>query len=137
MPTAAQSDGPADGHNIGLGQAALGMLTKRNGRVALGVLSVILEPNERVEAMVLGRYRGHNGAAALTESSLVFVNDREWEPNVVRIALTTDLVVSGVQDDRKATLSFEAAGVSEVVDSISEREMAQRLAELVRAKVGG
>ncbi|MCH7789906.1 MAG: hypothetical protein IH940_10775 [Acidobacteria bacterium] len=136
MPTAELSDGPADGHNIGLSHAALGMSAKRNGRVALGVLAAILEPAERVEVLSVGRYRGHNGVAALTDRSLIFVNDREWEPNVERLALAADLTVTGWQDERKAALVFESGGVREVIDSIGERETAQRLAEAVRSRVG-
>ncbi len=137
MPSAAVSSGPTDPHAIGTHVAGLGMFTRRNGRLALGILSAVLEPDERVELMVVGRYRGHPGVAALTDSRIVFVNDREWEPDVKSVPVAPGLNVQGWQDDRNAVLVFESGGESETIDQIAETEGARAIAERTRSRIGG
>ncbi len=112
------------------------MFTKRNGKLALGILSAVLEPDERVEVMVVGRYRGHPGAAALTDRRIVFVNDREWEPDVKAMTVASGLTVQGWQDDRSAVLQFESGGEIETIDEIAEAEAARALAERTRSRIG-
>jgi hypothetical protein len=114
------------------------MLTRRSGRVAFAVLGAVLDDGEVVEVLVPGRFHGESGALALTDRRIVAVNDREWKPDVEFVDLEPGLTVQGWQDDRNASLVFTARdGRSTTVDQIHERELAQRIATLVRGRVAG
>ncbi len=82
-----------------------------------------------------GRYAGESGVAVATDRRVLFVNDREWKPDVATIAYAPGLSVKGWQDDRSAALIFEQAGATTTIDQISERELAQRMAAVVRTRV--
>lgn len=138
MPSAAApSEAPSDPHRLGPAIAPLGLLTKRSARVAFAVLGAVLDDGEVVELLVPGRFFGESGVLALTDRRLVLVNDREWKPDVERIALAPGLIVQGWQDDRSASLVFTTpGGRATTFDQIHERELAQRLATLVRSRIG-
>ncbi len=115
--------------------SGLGLFSKRAGRVSFGIIAALLEPGETVEVLVQGRFGGEDGAAVATDRRVLFVNGREWKPEVVSLPYAPGLVVKGWQDDRSAALLFEVAGTATTIDQISERELAQRMAVLVRARV--
>jgi hypothetical protein len=119
---------------FGLGAAVdrLGASAKRSSRVALGIVSAILDDDERVEALVCGRYLDRSAVAVVTPERLLVINDREWRPDVVTIVVEPGLVVQGWQDDRTATLVFESAGVQTTVDRIVDRPLAHEMANLLR-----
>jgi hypothetical protein len=106
----------------------------RTGRVALAVLSALLDEGERVDLVVQGRYQHYAGVAALTDRRLVLVNDHEWVPDVRSITVTPDLAVQGWEDDRSASLVFEADGRSITIDLIDDRPLAHELAQAVRQR---
>ena len=112
------------------------MFSKRSGRVAFGILGALLQDGETVDVVVQGRFGGEDGAAVATDRRVLFVNDREWKPDVTVVPYLSGLVVKGWQDDRTAALIFEFEGNSISIDQISERELAQRMASIVRARVG-
>lgn len=111
------------------------MFSKRAGRVCLGIVGALLEPGELVEVLVQGRFAGEDGIAVATDRRVLFVNDREWKPEVSSVGYRPGLVVKGWQDDRSAALMFELDGRTTTIDQISERELAQRMAAVVRARV--
>jgi hypothetical protein len=131
------STGPADPHLLGAAISRLGMFSRRSGKVAFALIAHTLEPGEHVEVLVQGRYKGEDGAAAVTERRVVLANDREWKPDVETIDLVSGLTVQGWADDRTASLVFQRDGVTSTIEQIGERELAQRMAALVRARVGG
>lgn len=133
---AGRSSTPPDPHGIGVAISSLGLFARRSGKVAFSVIAHLLDHDERVEVMVVGRFLGENGAAAVTNKRVVIVNDREWKPEVETIPFTPGLSVQGWQDDRAATLAFEHAGRQVVIDQIGDRELAQRVAALVRSRCG-
>jgi hypothetical protein len=121
-----------------MGQAvsALGMFSKRSGRVAFALVASLLDEGEVIEVLVQGRFRGEDGAAVLTDRRLVVANDREWKPDIEIVELGPGLTVQGWQDDRSAALVFQRGERTTTIDQIGERDLAQRMAALVRARVG-
>jgi hypothetical protein len=121
----------------GLGPVAqrLSAAALRTGRVSLGILSMVLEPDEQVESLVGGRYQNQAGVAALTSQRIVIVNEHEWVPDIRVVALTPELVVQGWQDDRTASLIFITGGQSVTFSFIIDRPLAQEMAQLIRARV--
>jgi hypothetical protein len=107
----------------------------RTGRIALGILTGLLEPDERVEGLVQGVYQSYIAVGALTDRRVLLVNEQEWVPRVRSIPLTADLAVQGWQDDRTASLIFQAEGRSITLSGISDRQLAQGFARLLRDRV--
>jgi len=89
-----------------------------------------------VHCLVAGSLLGHNGIAALTDQRLVFVTEREWEPDVFELPLDNALTVAGMQDDRSAALTFQSREHTVVIEKISDRPLAMEMAQRVRARVG-
>jgi hypothetical protein len=133
----AQEHGPSDPHRIGQQVGALGMFSRRSGKAAILVIASQLDEDELVEVLVSGRFRGEDGVAVVTQRRLILANDREWKPDVVEVALSPGLSVQGWQDDKTASLVFQRQGLAVTIDQIGEREMAQRMAAVVRARVAG
>jgi hypothetical protein len=113
------------------------MFSRRSGRVAILLIANELDPGERVEVVVQGRYLGEDGAAALTDRRIVLANDREWKPDVEVVDLVSGLGIQGWADDRSASLTFQRGTTSTTIEGIGEKELAQRFAALARARVGG
>jgi hypothetical protein len=113
------------------------MFSRRSGRAAFLLIANELDPGERVEVLVQGRYNGEDGAAALTDRRIVLANDREWKPDIEVIELRPGLTIQGMADDRTASLTFVRGTLSAVIEGISERELAQRFAALARSRAAG
>jgi hypothetical protein len=113
------------------------MFAKRAGKGAFLVIANTLESGERVEVLLQGKFRGEDGAAALTDRRVVLANDREWKPDVEIVELRAGLTVQGWQDDRSASLTFQRGASGATLEHISDRELAQRMAALVRSRAGG
>ena len=90
---------------------------------------------EVVDVLVQGRFGGEDGVAVATDRRVLFVNDREWKPDVQSLPYVHGLVVKGWQDDRTASLIFEFEGRTTTIEQIGDRELAQRVAALVRTRV--
>ena len=139
MPAAAVAPAaPAANDPAGPGVAVskLGLFSKRSGKVSFGILSALLAPGERVQSIVQGRVNGEEGAAVATDRRVLIVNSREWNPDLVEFVYEPGLTVKGWQDDRSAALIFELGSASTTIDQISEREIAQAMAGIVRQNVG-
>ena len=121
----------------GLGPAVLRLSAAalRTGRVSLGILSMVLDPDETVESVVGGRYQNQAAVAALTTRRLLLVNEHEWVPDIRVVEISADLEVQGWQDDRTASLIFVTEDQSVSFSFIIDRPLAQELAQLVRARV--
>jgi hypothetical protein len=109
----------------------------RTGRIALGILTALLEPTEQVECLVQGVYQSYIAVGALTDKRVLLVNEQEWVPRVRSIELGTELLVQGWQDDRTASLIFLHEGRSITLSGISDRQLAQDFAQRLRARVAG
>ena len=101
------------------------------------VLAVSLEEGETVEVAAQCRFRGADGAMALTDRRLLVVNAREWNPDITPVGLEPGLTVQGWQDGGSAALVFSRDGHDLIVDQIGDLAIAQELAGQVRARVGG
>jgi hypothetical protein len=119
-----------DPHALGACVGRLGFTAKRNARVAAGIASAVLDDGETVQQLVHGSYLGKHAVVVVTDRRLLFVNDREWKPDIRSIELTPDLTVSGMGDDRSATLTFSGQGEpAELsgIDAAQAREFAHRV----------
>jgi len=136
MPSAESGPGVTDSHGVGAAASQLGGGSRRAGRVAFMVMSNVLKPGERVEALAQGRYLGADAALAVTSDRVLLVNSREWDPDFESIQLAPGLTVQGWQDQRTACLVLTHAGGSAVFDRISDLAAAKAVADLVRSRVG-
>jgi hypothetical protein len=112
----------------------LGLFARRSVKSAALVVASMLDEGEQVEVLVAGRFRGDDGIAVVTARRVVVVNDREWKPEVEIIDIGPALSVQGWQDDRTASLLFEDGARSVAIEQIAERELAQRMAGVVRSR---
>jgi len=128
-------EGVVDPHGIVPVITRMSAGSLRTGHVALGILSIVLQPDEVVDAVVQGTYQQHVGVAALTNKRLVLVNEHEWSPDVRSILITPELLVQGWQDDRTASLIFIVDGRSITLSLIADRPLAQDMAHRVRARI--
>ena len=135
MPNAESGPGLTDTFGIGQAVSRLSNGSRNAGKGAFLVLTRTLFDDEVVEVVVQCRYRGADGAMALTNKRLLIVNAREWNPDVTPVALEPGLTVQGWQDERSAALVFERGGAELVVDKISDREVVQDLVGRVRARI--
>jgi hypothetical protein len=125
-----------DPHNLGPAIDRLGFNSKRNGKIVFGIVSALLHDGEIVECLLKCNYLGRTGVCVLTGNRILVVNDNEWKPDTAELAFEAGLTVQGWQDDKTAALVFtHPAGWQVVVDKIGERELAQEMAQRVRAKV--
>ncbi len=135
MPSAAEGEGIIDPHNVGPAVGELGMFAQRAGKVAFGIMSAVLNPDEMVEVVVQGRYLGEDAIAALTSQRILLINSREWQPDVNEFPMSPTLEIAGWQDERTAALVFQDGEVMATFDQIADRPIAQRLAATLRSKV--
>ncbi|MDZ7734228.1 MAG: hypothetical protein U5R31_15165 [Acidimicrobiia bacterium] len=77
-----------------------------------------------------------DGVVAVTESYVVIVNDREWQPDVVHFRVGPGLTVRGWQDERTATLFFEEDGEQVIIEHIADPVIARETAEFLRRSPG-
>jgi len=129
-----------DPHGFAPSVNRLGMGARRAGKVAFGIASALVEEGEAVECVVQGRFLDADGAMVLTNKRLLFVNDKQWRPDVHIMAITSAVTVQGWQDDRTAALvvldASTGTGAAPVTfDRIPDRPLAQEMAGRIRARV--
>jgi hypothetical protein len=103
--------------------------------VSAGIATAILDEGEVAEQLVQGSYLGKHAIAILTDRRLLFVNDREWKPDIRAIELDPALTVSGMGDDRSAALTFSGVGEAVEVSGIDAAH-AREFAHRVRTRLG-
>ncbi len=64
----------------------------------------------------------------------MLVNDREWQPKVVPLELSSDLTVQGLQDGKNASLQLQSPGQVLSVERIADVALAQDMAGAIRAR---
>ena len=74
------------------------------------MMALVLEADEQVEQVLVGRYLGQQAALALTSKRVLIVNEALWRPEVVSLATDDQLSVQGWHDNRTASLSFQCGG---------------------------
>lgn len=134
MPDASAGGELVDPAGLGDAVARLSGGARKAGHAAFFVIAMALEPGERVEAVVQCRYRGADGALALTDRRIVIANSRQWQPELTPVGLEPGLTVRGWQDERTAALVFGRDGHELVVDRIGDRAAAQQIAAAVRTR---
>lgn len=100
------------------------------------MLSVALEDGDQVEQVLVGKYHGVEGAAAIVAGHLVLVNAREWQPEVVRVALA-GMGVQGMQDGRMASLGFTSGATQDSFEGVSDTALAVEFANRIRQRAAG
>lgn len=129
--------GPLDPNGLGVAAGRLANGPRKQARAAFAVAGAVLEPGERVEALVAGKYEGNPALVILTDRGLLLVDDRPWKPIVERIDVDGSLQVQGMQDNRTASLAFHRNGGQQVVDQIADRALAVEMAQRIRHRSGG
>ena len=127
-------------HDPGGVDAAMSRLSagaRRSALAPMAIVAALLEVDEVAEAVVEGDYQHRPAVAVLTDRRVIVANDRRWAPDVRTFGFSSNLVVHGWQDDRRATLVFVLDGVGVVVEAIGDRPLARDLAQRVRARCGG
>lgn len=127
---------PTDPHGVGAGAARLSNGARKSGRVSILVAAALLEGDERVLNLVQGIHEGTNATVLLTDKRLLLVNDRDWQPKVESVPVTTELTVQGWQDGRTASLIFQSPSVSLTVERIVDVAIAHEMAAAVRGRAG-
>ena len=126
---------PDDPHAVGGCVGRLGFSAKRNARVAAGIATAVLDEGEVAEQLIQGSYLGKNAVAVLTDRRLLFVNDKEWKPDIRSIELDDALTVAGMGDERSATLTFSGVGDPAELSGIDAGH-AREFAHRVRTRLG-
>jgi hypothetical protein len=123
---------------FGVGAAALRLSggARRHGKTALAILTAVLEEGDQVEQVLVGRYHNVEGAAALLSGDLVLVNAREWQPEVVRVAVA-GMGVQGLADGRNASLQFTSGSTSDSFEGVADTPLAVEFANRIRQKAAG
>ena len=129
--------GPLDPNGLGVAAGRLGNGPRKQARAAFAVAGAVLEPGERVEALVAGKFEGNPALVVLTDRGLLLVDDRPWKPTVDRMDVDGTLQVQGMQDNRTASLALHRNGRQQVVDQIADRALAVEMAQRIRHRSGG
>ena len=96
----------------------------------------MLREGDQVEQVLVGHYHQVDGAAAVVSGDLLLVNVREWQPEVVRVALA-GMGVQGLSDGRHATLNFQSGDTSDSFEGVADTELAVEFANRIRQHAGG
>jgi hypothetical protein len=123
-----------DAHGLA---AAIGRLRPEAAEVAavpISVCGALLRRDEVVLAAVTGQMLGHPAVVVLTNTRVLVVNGRRWQPIVDIFELTPDLVVRGRHDRDIASLTFSKGPQLSTVDAITEVALAVELAERIRGE---
>jgi hypothetical protein len=137
VPVAPAAPVVNDPHALGLALGRLGGGARRGAKASAAALGVLLSEGEVVEGLVAGQVYGANALGALTNKRLIVVNDRDFKPDVIEIALDSGTTVQGWQDDRSAALLLQGGGVTAQIERIADRPLAMELAQRIRARAAG
>jgi len=96
----------------------------------------VLQEGDLVEQVLVGQYHGVEGAAALVSGDLLLVNVREWQPEVVRVALV-GMGVQGTADGRHASLHFQSGDTGDSFEGVADTELAVEFANRIRQHAAG
>jgi hypothetical protein len=123
-----------DPHGLGAAYGRLGSGGRKAGKASTAAVGVLLRDGEVVECVVQGQIYGANAVAVLTNARLLIVNDREFKPDIIDIALDPSVTVQGWQDDRTASLLIQQGASSAQLERIADRALAMELAQRIRAR---
>jgi hypothetical protein len=137
MPGQSVDDDPtssvaADQHGLDVAVSRLRAEDQDRARVPLSVCGALLHPGEHVIGAVTGQMLGRPAAVVVTQSRVLVVNDRRWQPIVDIYPIDDTLVVRGRHDRQVAALSFADDTRLSMVDGITEVDLAIALAETIR-----
>lgn len=128
---------PSDPHAIGMALGRLSNAAKKSSKVTLGILSVVLEPGELVECLVAGKVHDLDGLLVLTNSRLLVLNDRPFEPDLLSIPVDAALTVRGEAAGNTATLTVQREQVYAQLTRAADVQLAQELAQRIRGRAAG
>lgn len=126
-----------DPAGLGAALGRLGSSGRKGAKASANAVAVLLREGEIVECVVQGQLFGSNAVALLTNARLLFVNDREFRPDVVEFAVDASISVQGWQDERAAALLVQRGDQSAQIERIGDKQLAQELAQRIRARATG
>ncbi|UDY36782.1 hypothetical protein [Dermatobacter hominis] len=121
-----------DAHGLAAAVGRLRPEAAEAAAVPISVCGALLRRDEVVLAAVTGQMLGHPAVVVLTNTRVLVVNGRRWQPIVDIFDLTPDLVVRGRHDRDIASLTFSVGTQLSTVDAITEVALAVELAERIR-----
>lgn len=137
VPDAAtKSSSPADPFGFAAVYRRLNNASRRSGGRPAAILTHLLDDGEIVHHAIVGRFRGEDAIAALTDRRLMLVNAREWHPEVVEVASLAGATVEGWVERRVATVRITAGGDAHVIDRIGDTDEAAGFTAAVRERAG-
>ncbi len=89
-----------------------------------------------MEQVLVGSYHNLEGAAALVGGDLLLVNTREWQPEVVRVAVS-GMGVQGLADGKNASLQFQSGATQDGFAGVGDTELAVEFANRIRQRAAG
>jgi hypothetical protein len=110
----------------------LGPSAAERAAVPISVCGALLHERERVLGALTGQMLGQPAVIVVTDSRVLVVNDRRWQPIVDEFPIDSSLVVRGRHDRNVAALSFADSTRLAMVDGITEVALAIELAERIR-----
>ena len=93
-----------------------------------------LADGEQVETVLVGRFRGYEAVAILTDRRLLLANAREWDPEVVSVENLSGLQVEGWVERRSATLRLTDGTMVHVMDRINDTSVAETFTSALRSR---
>jgi len=126
-----------DPSGLGAALGRLGSGGRKGAKASANAVAVLLREGEIVECIVQGQLYGSNAVALLTNARLLFVNEREFRPDVVEFVVDASINVQGWQDDRAAALLVQRGDQSAQIERIGDKPLAQELAQRIRARASG
>jgi hypothetical protein len=123
-----------DPYGLGAAYGRMGSGARKAGKASIAAVGVLLRDGEVVECVVQGQIYGSACVAALTNTRLLIVNERQFKPDVIDITLDANVTVQGWQDERTASLLIQQGSNSAQIERIGDRPLAMELAQRIRAR---
>jgi hypothetical protein len=127
-----------DPHGLGSAVARLSSSHRKAAKASLAITSVLLDDGELVECLVAGQVNDLDGLVCLTNRRILVVNDRQWLPDQLSLPVDGAVTVRGeASSSTSAMLTIEREAHRAVVTKISDVQLAQELAQRIRARAAG
>lgn len=125
---------PADPSDFGVAWHRLGGASRRGAEAPALVAVAILAEDEKVERVLVGRFRAERAVMVLTTHGLLIVNGREWAPEIVVVTDIGSFDIEGWIDGRVATIRLTGGAEAHVFDSIRDTEIAAEMTAALRER---
>lgn len=106
---------------------------RERATVSLLIVGAILDEGERVLGLVVGQMLGRPAVIVLSDTRVVIVNDRQWQPVVDVYALDSKLEIRGRYDRNVAAIGVSDGDALSMVDGVFDVQSAVDLVTRIRS----